>query len=110
MKKIRPSDSFCIIGWSSLDLYPCSELNFVLGEASFDTGCAVISFGHYADIANEGVGKNSGTVVRNDDLRNQNGTSSGTTASCLSTDQYDEYPRWNCTNLDDKVVWRVLKV
>jgi hypothetical protein len=92
-------------------LYPCSELNFVLGEASFDTGCAVISFGHYADIVTKGVGKNSETVVHADDLRNLSGTSSFTSvASCLSSDQHDEYPRWDCTNLDDKVVWRVLKV
>ena len=109
LKKVRPSDSFCIVGWSSLDLYPCSELNFVLGEASFDTGCAVISFGHYANyISKEDIGKNSGTPVHN--LWKLNETSHTNVASCLLTEQCNEHPLWNCTNLGDKVVWRVLKV
>lgn len=102
MKKVRPSDSFGVVGWLSLDLYPCSELNFVLGEACFDSGCAVISFGHYADVAESTV----------DNSRQENGKSFVEVGgnSILLRDQPHEYPLWDCTNLDDQVVWRVLKV
>ena len=79
-----------------MDLYPCPELNFVLGEASFDAGSAVISFGHYADVAEDDVKKKSEIVVDSD---------------VLSFDHVQaEYPLWHCNNLNDKVVWRTLKV
>ena len=103
MKKIRPSDSFCIVGWSSLDLYPSPELNFVLGEACFDSGCAVISFGCYADATKPGAENTFDTM--HDKLQNIN------QASC-ACDSYTsvKYPHWNCTDLGDEIVWRVLKV
>lgn len=50
LKRIKPKDCFCIVGWSWLDLYPSPDLNFVLGQACFDSGCAVISFGHYSAV------------------------------------------------------------
>ena len=42
-----PSDGYCIIGLTWVDLYPSEELNFVLGESSCVDGCAVMSFGHF---------------------------------------------------------------
>lgn len=111
LKEFRPNDAFCIVGWSSLDLYPCAELNFVLGEACFDTGCAVISFGHYADVAKQYAENN---VERNQntwDLQNPNETScSSGDISCLSTAHNDVCLHWNCTVLHDGVIWRLFKV
>ena len=84
-------------------------MNFVLGEASFDTGCAIISFGHYANyISKTDVGNNSEEPVPNID--NLNGTTLTNVASCSLTEQHNEHPLWDCKNLNDKVVWRVLKV
>ena len=42
-----PSDGYCIVGITWVDLYPSEEWNFVLGEAACEDGCAVLSFGHY---------------------------------------------------------------
>ena len=87
-------------------MYPSPELNFVLGEACFDNGCAVISFGYYADAAKPGA-DNTTDTMNNDKMQNTNETSyAGACDSCLSI----VYPHWNCTDLGDKIVWRVLKV
>ncbi|XP_028397530.1 archaemetzincin-2-like [Dendronephthya gigantea] len=110
LKEFRPNDAFCVIGWSSLDLYPCAELNFVLGEACFDTGCAVISFAHYADVEKQNVENN---VTRGQNIwnsQNPNETFLSGDISCLSTVHDDVCLHWSCTIANDKVVWRLIKV
>ena len=47
LKANLPSDGYCIIGLTWVDLYPSEEWNFVLGESSCVDGCAVMSFGHF---------------------------------------------------------------
>ena len=40
-----------ILGFTWTDLYPNEDLNFVLGEASFQHRCAVLSFGRYEPLS-----------------------------------------------------------
>ena len=47
LKSHRPSNAFCIVGISVVDLYPGPQWNFALGHASLTDGVAVCSFGHY---------------------------------------------------------------
>lgn len=47
MKTCLPSDGFCVVGLTWVDLYPSEEWNFVLGESFCLDGCAVMSFGHF---------------------------------------------------------------
>lgn len=47
LKTCLPSDGFCVVGVTWVDLYPSEEWNFVLGESSCLVGCAVMSFGHF---------------------------------------------------------------
>ena len=47
LKKRLPNDGYCVIGVTWADLYPSEELNFILGEAQCNDGCAVVCFGHY---------------------------------------------------------------
>lgn len=42
-----PCDGSCILGLSWTDLYPCEELNFVLGEAAAEHHSAMFSFGRF---------------------------------------------------------------
>lgn len=47
LKKMKPKNGYCIMGMSWSDLYPCEDLNFVLGEASNRHKSGVFSFGRY---------------------------------------------------------------
>ena len=47
LTKILPKDGCCIVGVTWTDLYPCEDLNFVLGEASVEHKCAAFCFGRY---------------------------------------------------------------
>nr|CAB3262909.1 uncharacterized protein LOC100184998 [Phallusia mammillata] len=47
LKSEVPKDSFCIVAVTWDDLYPCKDLNFVLGQASFHHYCCVASFGRF---------------------------------------------------------------
>lgn len=133
LKKIKPKDCFCMVGWSWLDLYPSPELNFVLGEACFQSGCAVISFGHYSSVKTKEI-----FAVDNIHLENKRLCASGdpvsghcssfgnssTKSSMLSTNMskrssvgqppssslHAERLDFRTVLFDDAVVWRVFKV
>ena len=47
LQKIIPHDGYCIMGITWTDLYPKEELNFVLGEANYQTQSGVMSFGRF---------------------------------------------------------------
>ena len=47
LKKSVLSHCYCVLGVTVVDLYPGPEWNFVLGQASFENGCGVLSFGRY---------------------------------------------------------------
>lgn len=47
LKKILPKDGCCVVGITWTDLYPCEDLNFVLGEATVEHRCAAFCFGRY---------------------------------------------------------------
>ena len=47
LKKIRPSDTFCIMGITMEDLYPHPSWNFVFGQASVVDGIGIFSFARY---------------------------------------------------------------
>ena len=47
LQNCLPTDGYCIIGLTWVDLYPGDDWNFVLGESSCVDGCAVMSFGHF---------------------------------------------------------------
>jgi len=47
LKKNVLSRCYCVLGVTVVDLYPGPEWNFVLGQASFENGCGVLSFGRY---------------------------------------------------------------
>ncbi|XP_068118695.1 archaemetzincin-2 isoform X2 [Hyperolius riggenbachi] len=49
LKKIKPSDAFCIVGATMIDLYPQDSWNFVFGTASLTEGVGVFSFARYDD-------------------------------------------------------------
>jgi len=48
LKKLKPKDAFCIVGYTMIDLYPRKEWNFVFGQARSDTGTGIFSFARYA--------------------------------------------------------------
>lgn len=47
LEQLRPRHAQCVIGVTTIDLYPSPEWNFVLGHASLSSGCAVFGFGRY---------------------------------------------------------------
>lgn len=47
LKQRRPSYAQCVIGVATVDLYPSTDWNFVLGHASLTSGCGVFGFGRY---------------------------------------------------------------
>lgn len=47
LKQRRPSYAQCVIGVTTVDLYPSPDWNFVLGHASLTSGCGVFGFGRY---------------------------------------------------------------
>ncbi|XP_069055972.1 archaemetzincin-2 [Pleurodeles waltl] len=47
LKKKKPSDAFCIVGITMIDLYPRESWNFVFGLASLTEGVGVFSFARY---------------------------------------------------------------
>lgn len=47
LQRRRPSHAQCVIGVTTVDLYPSPDWNFVLGHASLTTGCGVFGFGRY---------------------------------------------------------------
>lgn len=47
LQQRRPSHAQCVIGVTTVDLYPSPDWNFVLGHASLTTGCGVFGFGRY---------------------------------------------------------------
>ena len=47
MKDIKPSDAFCILGMTKIDIYPRDEWNFVFGLADTGTQSGVFSFARY---------------------------------------------------------------
>lgn len=47
LKKVMPTDGFCIMGMSWTDLYPTEQLNFVLGEAHYISRAGIFCFGRY---------------------------------------------------------------
>ncbi|XP_013421016.1 archaemetzincin-2 [Lingula anatina] len=47
LKKRLPADGYCILGITWTDLYPCEDLNFVLGEASLLNRSGALSFGRF---------------------------------------------------------------
>ncbi len=55
LKTILPKDGYCILGISWTDLYPCEDLNFVLGEASANLKCGAFSFGRFEPKAFHGT-------------------------------------------------------
>merc|ERR1712093_902716 len=48
LKKLKPKDAFCIVGYIMIDLYPRKEWNFVFGQARSDIGTGIFSFARYA--------------------------------------------------------------
>ena len=77
-------------------------MNFVLGEADFLNGCAVISFGHYASIANMNVMKNQ---MKSNEKQFTKAKSCFNLASSSSVSQPE-----NCGNAHDLAFWRIPKV
>ncbi|XP_038054756.1 archaemetzincin-2-like [Patiria miniata] len=59
-----------ILGFTWTDLYPKEELNFVLGEASFQHRCAVLSFGRYEPLSYEA--RDGGCMMEDVDAENEN--------------------------------------
>jgi len=51
LQNCLPTDGYCIIGLTWVDLYPGDDWNFVLGESSCVDGCAVMSFGHFEPLS-----------------------------------------------------------
>ncbi|ROL51673.1 Archaemetzincin-2 [Anabarilius grahami] len=49
LKQRKPSDAFCIVGITMIDLYPKESWNFVFGQASLTKGMGVFSFARYDD-------------------------------------------------------------
>lgn len=49
LKKRKPSNAFCIVGITMMDLYPKESWNFVFGQASLTQGMGVFSFARYDD-------------------------------------------------------------
>lgn len=43
----RLKKAYCVLGVTTVDLYPGPEWNFVLGQASLESGSGVFSFGRY---------------------------------------------------------------
>lgn len=71
----------------------------------------MVSFGHYADAVKPFSKTNSGSFYH-DELHKVTEASSCVSVdpSCVSTAELRGYPCWDCANLGDIVVWRVLKV
>lgn len=44
LKTMKKRDTFCVLGITNQDLYPCEEYNFVFGEANLDNAVGVFSF------------------------------------------------------------------
>jgi len=49
LDKLRPADSFIVLGFTCFDLYPRDDWNFVFGEALPSRGTGVFSFARYGD-------------------------------------------------------------
>lgn len=47
LERRRPRYAQCVMAVTTVDLYPSSEWNFVLGHASLTSGCGVFGFGRY---------------------------------------------------------------
>ena len=47
LERRRPRHAQCVIAVTTVDLFPSSEWNFVLGHASLTSGCGVFGFGRY---------------------------------------------------------------
>ena len=47
LNETLPKDGYCILGVTWVDLYPTESLNFILGEAHCNDGCAAVCFGHF---------------------------------------------------------------
>lgn len=47
LKKEKPTDAFCIVGITMVDLYPRDSWNFVFGQASLTDGVGIFSFARY---------------------------------------------------------------
>lgn len=47
LKKVLPSDGYCVMGMSWTDLYPTEQLNFVLGEAHYAHRAGIFCFGRF---------------------------------------------------------------
>uniref|UniRef100_A0A6I8NYT9 Archaemetzincin-2 n=1 Tax=Ornithorhynchus anatinus TaxID=9258 RepID=A0A6I8NYT9_ORNAN len=47
LKRKKPSDAFCIVGITTIDLFPKESWNFVFGQASLTEGVGIFSFARY---------------------------------------------------------------
>jgi len=47
LKDIKPSDAFCILAMTKVDIYPRDEWNFVFGLADMGDQAGVFSFARY---------------------------------------------------------------
>lgn len=47
LKKVKPPDAFCVVGYTMVDLYPRESWNFCFGQARADTGTGIFSFARY---------------------------------------------------------------
>jgi len=47
LKKVKPRDAFCVVGYTMVDLYPRDSWNFCFGQARSDTGTGIFSFARY---------------------------------------------------------------
>merc|ERR1711907_20985 len=48
LKKVKPRDAFCIVGYTMVDLYPRESWNFCFGQAKAGSGTGVFSFARYS--------------------------------------------------------------
>ena len=107
LKVYLPSDGYCIIGLTWVDLYPSEEWNFVLGESSCVDGCAVMSFGHFEPQSYNNKqlkdtlsnSKNSTTFSSMPEKENCQGD-----ISCYFEDFAD------IQTVDRQMIWRLLRV
>ena len=113
LKTCLPTDGFCIVGLTWVDLYPGEEWNFVLGESSCLDGCAVVSFGHFEPQSYRHV---KSSLMHEDRITlDQHNTDTQNISLDEERDKMFSFKTGvedfaSLTEIDEKIIWRLLRV